>query len=114
MADIKGLITPFLIGGTVIAGVKYASQHIKNPAIAAVIGGIPTGLISMYFIADEKSLKYAYNYFFVTLSLLIAIVIFYILHTYSKWSKQVVITVSLVCWATLIAIRYIASGKDSS
>ena len=67
MTDLKSIIIPFLIGGTVISGVKYASSYIENPAVAAIIGGIPTGLISMYFVSDEKTLKYAHNYFFVTL-----------------------------------------------
>ena len=34
MTDLKSIIIPFLIGGTVISGVKYASSHIKNPAVA--------------------------------------------------------------------------------
>jgi len=114
MTDVKKLIVPFLIGGTVIAGVKYASTHIKNPAVAAIIGGVPTGLISIYFVSDEKTLKYAHNYFFVTLSLLSAIAVFYTLHTYTKLSKNVAVIVSLIFWAIFIAIRYIAAGKDVS
>ena len=114
MSDIKGLIIPFLIGGTVIAGVKYASEHIKNPAVAAVIGGIPTGLISIYFIADAKCLKYAHNYFFVTLSLLAAIAIFYSIYTYSNLSKGISLAISLVCWTILIMLRYLTTGKDST
>ena len=114
MINVKSLILPFLIGGTVISGVKYASENIKNPAIAAVIGGIPTGLLSIYFVADSKSLKYAHNYFFVTLALLIAIAIFYNIHTYSNLSKGAVLAISLVCWALLIIIRYLAVGKEVS
>ena len=114
MSDVRKLIVPFLIGGTVISGVKYASTHIKNPAIAAIIGGVPTGLISIYFVSDEKTLKYAHNYFFVTLSLLSAIAVFYTLHTYTELSKNIAVLVSLIFWAIFIIIRYIVSGKDSS
>tara|TARA_B110000908_G_C10077973_1_gene368205 strand:+ start:359 stop:712 length:354 start_codon:yes stop_codon:yes gene_type:complete len=112
--NLKNLIIPFLIGGTVIAGVKYASVHIKNPAIAAIIGGVPTGLISIYFVSDGKTLKYAHNYFYVTLSLLMAIAIFYTLHTYTNMSKDAVLAISLVCWAIFIAIRYMLAGKDQA
>jgi hypothetical protein len=114
MTDLKSIIIPFLIGGTVISGVKYASSYIENPAVAAIIGGIPTGLISMYFVSDEKTLKYAHNYFFVTLSLLTAIAVFYVLHTYTEVKKDIVLLISLCCWAVFIAIRYMAAGKDNS
>lgn len=114
MSTVKNLIIPFLIGGTVIAGVKYASVHIKNPAVAAIIGGVPTGLISIYFVTDGKSLKYAHNYFFVTLSLLAAIAIFYTLHTYTNISKNMSVALALVCWATFIAIRYTLAGKEDA
>lgn len=114
MSDLKSIIIPFLIGGTVISGVKYASTNFKNPAIAAIIGGIPTGLISIYFISSDKSLKYAHNYFFVTLSLLTSIAVFYILHTYTELKKDIVLLISLCCWATFIFIRYSVAGKSDS
>jgi len=114
MSALKNLGIPFLIGGTVIAGVKYASIHIKNPAVAAIIGGIPTGLLSIYFISDDKTLKYAHNYFFVTLSLLAAIAIFYTLHTYTNMSKNTIWIISLICWALFIGIRYMLAGKDKT
>lgn len=113
MADLKSIIIPFLIGGTVISGVKYVSSHIKNPAVAAIIGGVPTGLISMYFVSDEKTLKYAHNYFFVTLSLLTAIAVFYVLHTYTEVKKDIVLLIALGCWALFIAIKYVVAGKDT-
>ena len=75
---------------------------------------MPTGLISIYFAADAKSLKYAHNYFFVTLSLLTAIAIFYSIHTYSNLSKGEALAISLTCWAILIVIRYLAAGKEDS
>lgn len=113
MSDLKDLIFPFLIGGSVIAGVKWASQHIDNPALAAVIGGVPTGLISIYWVSASKSLPYAHDYFYVTLSLLTAIAIFYALFTYTNIDKNLVLLIALACWGTLIAIRYTLSSKKS-
>lgn len=114
MSNIKELIFPFLFGGVVLSGVKYSSAHIKNPAIAAVIGGIPLGLISIFLIADDKSFKYAHNYFFVTLSLLTAIAIFYTLHAYTNLKKNIALVISLSIWAILIAIRYLLAGKEAN
>jgi hypothetical protein len=113
MTDVKKLIVPFLIGGTFIAGTKYASTHIKNPAVAAIIAGVPTGLISIYFVSDEKTFKYAHNYFFVTLSLLVVISVFYTLHTYTKLSKNIILLVALILWVVFITILYIVAGKDT-
>ena len=115
MSVLKNIIIPFLIGGTIISGVKYSSTYIKNPAIAAIIGGIPTGLISIYFIIDdEKTRKYVYNYFFVTLSLLISICIFYALIIYTKLNKNIILIISLCLWVILISIRYFLNIKDTS
>ena len=114
MTSLKGLIAPFIIGGTVIAGVKYASTHIKNPAIAAIIGGVPTGLISIYFLSDDESLKYAHNYFFVTLSLLAAIALFYTLYTHTNISRNLSVGIALIFWASFIGIRYVLVVKDTS
>jgi hypothetical protein len=110
---LKSLIIPFLVGGTVISGVKYSSTHIKNPAVAAIIGGIPTGLLALYFVNNDKSLQYAYNYFFITLSLLTSVSIFFMLHTYTKIPKNQVLLISVMCWAILITIRYMFAGKHS-
>ena len=106
MSELKDLVIPFLIGGSIITGVKYASTHIKNPVVAAIIGGIPTGLISIYFINDSNVLKYSYNYFFITLALLTSIVIFHILYVYTNLQKDVILLISLLCWALFIGIRY--------
>lgn len=111
MSILKSLLAPFLIGGTIIAGVKYASTHIKNPAIAAIIGGIPTGLISIYFINDSEAISYSHNYFMVTFSLLMSITIFYILRTRTKIHKDIILFISLLCWAVFIGITYIITKK---
>lgn len=84
MSEVKDLIVPFLLGGTIIAGVKFAATHLDNPALAAMLGGLPTGLISIYFLAQEETIGYAKNYFHVTLCLLTAIMVFYLLSVYTK------------------------------
>ena len=104
MSGLKSLIAPFFIGGSVLAGVKYTSEHIKNPLVSAVIGGIPTGLIAIFLISSKKSIDYSYQYFFVTLSLLISIALFHILIVYTHMHKNTILILSLICWVFLIAI----------
>lgn len=113
MSSISSLIIPFLIGGTVIASVKYASSHIKNPGVAAIIGGIPTGLLAIYFIAEDETMGYTHNYFFVTLSLLVSIAVFYIINKHTELKKDIILLISLLCWATLVGISYMLEKNKS-
>lgn len=106
MSLAKEILIPFFIGGVVISSVKFISTHLDNPALAAIIGGIPTGLISIYFLSSQKSLKYSQNYFFVTLSLLTAILSFYLMILYTDIEKNKILIISIVLWMLLVLIRY--------
>lgn len=112
MSQINNLIIPFFLGGIVMAGVKFVSTHINNTGLAAIIGGLPTGLLAIYFVSDQKSLGYAHNYFYVTLSLLIAILVFYFVHRYTKISKNIVLLISILTWASLVGIHYFLSQDE--
>jgi hypothetical protein len=109
--SIKELLVPFLIGGSVIAGVKFAATHLENPALAAIVGGLPTGLIAIYFLASEKAVGYAQNYFYVALSLVTSIMIFYLLLSYTKLPKNTALLIALCSWASLVGLRYMITHK---
>ncbi len=91
------LLEPFLIGGSVIAGVKWASLYL-NPGLAAVIGGVPTGLISSMFIAQDQRTDYVHNYIFVTAILLVAVLLYYYLLIKTKLDKTYAFVIALVFW----------------
>ena len=107
MSELKGLIIPFLLGGATIAGVKYMAAHLNNPALAAILGGLPVGLLSIYVITSQNSVEYAHNYFYVTLILATAILSFYIIHIHTKLDKNIVLLISIVIWAVLVITRYL-------
>ena len=111
MSQIKDLIIPFLLGGTIIAGVKFAATHLNNPALAAMLGGLPTGLISIYFLTQDKTIGYAKNYFHVTLCLLTAIMVFYLLSIYTKIDKNFVVLIALLVWVTGAGINFYFSNR---
>ena len=46
-------IIPFLIGGGTVAGVKLLST-VVSPVYAAILGALPVGFLSVYFIEDIK------------------------------------------------------------
>lgn len=103
----KNLVIPFLLGGSIIAGVKYTATKLHNPALAAILGGLPIGLMSIYFVSTSEASSYAYNYFYVTLILLMSIMLFYVLYTHGNLSKNIAWGITMVCWAVLILSRYL-------
>jgi len=106
MLKFKELIIPFLLGGSIIAGVKFTSEHIHNPAVAAILGAIPTGLISIYFISPNKSISYAHNYFYLTIILPVSVLIFYLLSIHTKLDKNLILLISLIIWVIMASIKY--------
>jgi hypothetical protein len=111
MSTAKEILVPFMLGGVIISSVKFIATHLDNPALAAIVGGIPTGLISIYFLSADKTLDYAHNYFYVTLILATSILTFYLLQTYTKLSKNVILLVAIATWMTLVGTRYVLVNK---
>lgn len=103
---LREILIPFLIGGTIVSSVKFAATHMDNPALAAILGGLPTGLLSIYFLTYDKTKDYTFNYFFVTLILAFSIAVFYFLRTRTKLSKNVIWGIALGTWITLVTVRY--------
>ena len=97
----------FLIGGLIVSGIKFASENIPNLAVAAIIGGIPTGFLAISFLARNKKLDYAKNYYFVTLSLLAAIFTYYILSKYNHYnlSENFIYGLSWCVWIAGISLK---------
>lgn len=112
MSKLKGLIIPFLLGGFVISGVKFAATSLNNPALSAIFGGLPTGLIAIYFITSQDSIGYAHNYFYVTLSLLTAIIVFYLLQIHTKMRKDIILLIALLTWVTLVGLNYMFNRNN--
>lgn len=111
MNELKSLILPFLLGGTIISGVKFSATHMNNPALAAILAAILTGLLAILFLTSEKSISYEYDYFFVTLSLATAILVFYIIHVHTNIDKNIVLLISFMCWISLVLIKYFLSER---
>ena len=103
---IKSLIIPFLIGGTVIAGVKFAATHLANPLLAAAIGGIPTGIIAIFFLKSAETAGYISNYFFINLILATSTLLLLILNIHFGVHKNIATPSALVLWLLLVLARY--------
>ncbi len=104
------LLEPFLIGGSVIAGAKWASLYL-NPGLAAVIGGAPTGLISSMFIASDQRNDYVYNYIFVTAILLVAVLVYYFILTKTELDKTYAFIIAVGFWIVAQVINQYRLGN---
>ena len=107
--SIKDLIFPFFYGGVLLAAVKWVGS--KSTVLAATIAGIPIGLISIYFISDEKTLDYSHKYFYTTVFLLFSIIIFYTLHLYTNLKYRICIAIAVLCWLLLVTVRYFITSN---
>lgn len=91
-------VKPFLIGGSVIAGAKLVSK-IAPPAFAPIIGGMPTGLIAVFFLdTDKEKIAYFSGYVYSAFILFITILICSRLVLYSNISANVVSITGLIGW----------------
>ena len=84
-------IAPFLIGGTVIAGSKFASNF-ASPSLAPIIGGMPTGIIASLFLKSQTAKRDFFAGYFYS-SILLALVIMFIHFTsiqYKEWNVDII------------------------
>ena len=94
-------IKPFLIGGAVIAGSKFVSDN-GPPQLAPLIGGMPTGIVASYFLAnDNNRRKYFNGYVYSSFTLFIAILTIYILQKKTSIHVNIISGIALVVWAII-------------
>jgi hypothetical protein len=95
------LVKPFLIGGSVIAGSKLISKFV-SPALAPLVGGMPTGIIATFFLDnDEQKRKYYDGYAYSSFVLFLAILLIHMWSRHSDLSVNVISIVSLLAWAIM-------------
>ena len=104
-ANIEGLIIPFLIGGVTVAGIKFLS-NIVSPVYAALLGAVPIGFISTYYIKDTtKITPYLKNYIYTLSSVVLAAVLYiYLLHIKLDRNISLVIGVLLIALINVVRI----------
>ena len=90
---------PFLIGGILFAGTKFAAikytSHHMTQKYAALVASLPLGLLSTLFVIEaNKTDAYIRNYTVQTL-VTVAAGLAYLIgsHTYYNWSKKIKIEI---------------------
>lgn len=94
------LIKPFFIGGTVIAGSKLLA-HYTTPAVASLLGGLPTGIITAFFLADKKKANYFDGYRFHSFILWLSTIFIYYMLVDTKYSENYILAGGLGAWAVI-------------
>tara|TARA_B100002051_G_scaffold255060_1_gene270341 strand:+ start:2067 stop:2516 length:450 start_codon:yes stop_codon:yes gene_type:complete len=91
-------VKPFVVGGGVITAGKYLSQFV-DPAIAPLVGGLPTGVIASFFLANDKARKGYYNgYVYSSFVLFFVIVLIHLAGEYTNLAMDLVSLVGLLVW----------------
>ena len=107
------LVKPFFIGGAVIAGSKAVSK-IAPPALAPLIGGMPTGIIATFFLdTDKEKTQYYAGYAYSSFVLFLAILMCHLWSANSKTPVNIISAVSLFIWAVIsyFVINYFVISK---
>ena len=95
------IVKPFLIGGSVIAGSKFVSKY-ASPALAPLIGGMPTGIIATFFMdTDKAKTEYYHGYAYSSFLLFIAILCCHLWSANSNTPVNIISTVCILIWAVL-------------
>ena len=107
-------VKAFIIGGCVIAGSKFVST-VASPALAPIVGGMPTGIIASFFLqTNEKKRLYFDGYFYSSILLALAIVAIDLFSNHNKKMDVNYISIlGLIIWGILsyFAINYFIKPK---
>lgn len=108
------IIRPFVIGGTVIGGAKLISRYV-DPALAPLLGGMPTGIVASFFLNNDKDKRQYFKGYGVSTSILVVAILMLVYGTrvLTNIHVDVISSVTLVVWAILsyISINYFVVKK---
>lgn len=94
-------IKSFLIGGAVIGGSKVVSNYF-TPAIAALIGGLPTGIIASFFLVKKQAKQdFFHAYQFSSFILFLSIVVINLLLRNTNISPNLIAGLGITIWAII-------------
>ena len=102
-------VKPFVIGGGLITLGKYTSRFV-NPAIAPLIGGLPTGVIASFFLDNDKVRKGYYGgYVYSSFVLFFVIAAIHLAGEHTAMSMDLISFIGLLVWG---AISYVVINAE--
>lgn len=111
------LVKPFVIGGGLISLGKYVSRFV-NPAIAPLIGGLPTGVIASFFLDNDQVRKGYYSgYVYSSFVLFFVIAGIHLAGEHTAMSMDLISFIGLAVWGAIsyvvINAEVISKGKTN-
>ena len=103
------LIKPFLLGGTIIAGSKLLSKF-TTPAVASLIGGLPTGILASLFLQNSKKENYFEGYQYHSFVLFLSIVAIHYMLKHTEFNKTYICLGGFFVWAIISYITLSFAG----
>ena len=112
---ISDILIPFIIGGLTVTGIKVSAKVFNNPGLAAIIGGLPLGLLTMYFVMNrEQSKDYAKSYMLVSATTILATLIYYlIIVNNNKFGELAAWIIAIIVWIIIAVIKYFIMNRIS-
>jgi hypothetical protein len=114
--DIKASAKAFLVGGAVLGGAKYVSEHV-GPMWAVLVAGLPGGLLSAMFIkgGDKAIRAYYWGYILQSMVLIAVIVTANVVLWNTNLSPNIVVATALLAWLVIsIVVLRMDEGRQKS
>ncbi len=106
-------IKPFLLGGSIIAGTKFVSTRI-SPALAPLIGGMPTGILASYFLSTRQAKSnFFWGYSYSSFILFLTIVAIHIVSVHTKLNIDIISILGLILWGILSYFIVVKATKKT-
>lgn len=83
-----------------IAGSKLLA-HYTTPAVASLLGGLPTGILTAFFLTDKNKANYFNGYRFHSFILWLSTVFIYYMLADTKYNKEYILAGGLAAWAVI-------------
>lgn len=106
------LLLLFLLGGFLFSGVYYLSTTLKNPALAALLGLLPFGVLCAYVLPNKKIFNiYTKNALIVIFINFIILLVLLLLALNTNINYLYIITFGILLWMILQYGKYILLEK---
>ena len=102
-----GILTSFLIGGGIFAGIDYLVHTMNDPALAAILALVPISLMASFIIKTRGGLlTYSASLIKVAIITLICIALLFFSVKNTSLNRYVIISLILILWLLLNAALY--------
>lgn len=113
--NLEEYIFPFLLGGVTVAGIKYLSS-VVSPAYAALVGAMPIGYLSTFFIqTPEKRKEYLINYSYTLATIIIcALAYLYMLNLEVEKNMSLILGCILIGILSFVRLKFFSSKNNKN